>query len=57
MGSGPAMKRNGTHPAPIPIWLTIEERDVLVRALWRTPCPNDGYREFLSAIQKLKGDR
>lgn len=51
-------RRHGMSFLPLTaVWLTIEERDAIVKALWSAPCPNSGYREYLSALRKIKGDR
>lgn len=43
-------------PSIAPVWLTREERNVVVKALWGMTCPNVGYREFLSALKKIRGE-
>ena len=44
-------------PTAEPVWLTREERDVLVKCLWNASAPRDGYKAFLSAVKKIKGDK
>lgn len=41
--------------AALPVMLTEREREVLLDILMRTPTPNHGYREFMSAIDKIAG--
>lgn len=43
-------------PSIAPVWLTREERAVLVKALWTASTPKDGYKDFVSAVRKIKGE-